>query len=323
MRNHKFKILIILILVSFLNGYSKKQFIFPVLKGHYFGQKPPGLTPEIFAPGIISTIHKEHSSLAFSPDGKEIYWSIWPKSIGKKRKPQQIMYTKVEKGYWKKPEIASFSGQYMDGGPCFSPNGKILYFYSKRPLKKGDKPQKYLDIWMVKRTKSGWLEPQPMPSPINSEFNDASPFIDKSGNFYLSRKTKESIYNDIFFHRIKNGKYLKGQKLSINMASARESSFAVSKDDSYILFTSDDREFKDGKRIRGDRNMMVSFKNKDGKWGKAINAGKVFNEKKARFPSFSFDGKYVFFTRYDKNGNEDFYWVDTKIIEKLRPKSLK
>ena len=26
----------------------------PVLKGPYFGQKPPGATPEVFAPGIVS-----------------------------------------------------------------------------------------------------------------------------------------------------------------------------------------------------------------------------------------------------------------------------
>ena len=46
---------------------------FPVLKGPYLGQKPPGMTPEVFAPGIISTEHKEHSTLAFSPDGTEIF----------------------------------------------------------------------------------------------------------------------------------------------------------------------------------------------------------------------------------------------------------
>jgi hypothetical protein len=33
----------------------------------------------------------------------------------------------------------------------------------------------------------------------------------------------------------------------------------------------------------------------------------------------SCDGKYLFFTRYDKNWNEDIYWVDAKIIEELKP----
>jgi len=29
--------------------------VFPVLKGPYLGQKPPGFKPELFAPGIITT----------------------------------------------------------------------------------------------------------------------------------------------------------------------------------------------------------------------------------------------------------------------------
>ena len=36
-------------------GIHAQQENFPVLKGPYLGQKPPGLTPEIFAPEIISS----------------------------------------------------------------------------------------------------------------------------------------------------------------------------------------------------------------------------------------------------------------------------
>jgi hypothetical protein len=47
----------------------------PVLKGEYLGQKLPGTTPEIFAPGIVSTTQGEFNA-AFSPDGKEFYFSV-------------------------------------------------------------------------------------------------------------------------------------------------------------------------------------------------------------------------------------------------------
>ena len=46
---------------------------FSLLKGPYLGQKPPGMTPEIFAPGIISTNLDERIA-AFTPDGKEFYF---------------------------------------------------------------------------------------------------------------------------------------------------------------------------------------------------------------------------------------------------------
>lgn len=39
------------------NSYGQDEF--PVLESPYLGQEPPGLTPEIFAPGIISTEHHE------------------------------------------------------------------------------------------------------------------------------------------------------------------------------------------------------------------------------------------------------------------------
>src|SRR5690606_18870087 len=44
----------------------------PLLEGPYLGQKPPGLIPEAFAPGIVTTEHYEFSGV-FTPDQKEFY----------------------------------------------------------------------------------------------------------------------------------------------------------------------------------------------------------------------------------------------------------
>jgi hypothetical protein len=43
---------------------------FTKLTGPYLGQKPPGMTDALFAPGYVSTGYFEHSSPTFSPDGK-------------------------------------------------------------------------------------------------------------------------------------------------------------------------------------------------------------------------------------------------------------
>jgi hypothetical protein len=45
------------------------QDYFPVLKGPYLGQKPPGMTAEIFAPGIISTENFGEAGGAFAKNG--------------------------------------------------------------------------------------------------------------------------------------------------------------------------------------------------------------------------------------------------------------
>lgn len=60
----------------FLNACnSKKQKAndsnFPPLEDRYLGQKPPGLTPEIFAPGIVSTEEHLETQVVFLPDMTE------------------------------------------------------------------------------------------------------------------------------------------------------------------------------------------------------------------------------------------------------------
>ena len=47
---------------------------FPELTGVYLGQSEPGLSPEIFAPNIISTGMSELNA-CFSPDFSEFLWA--------------------------------------------------------------------------------------------------------------------------------------------------------------------------------------------------------------------------------------------------------
>ncbi|MBE0664240.1 MAG: hypothetical protein IH584_00350, partial [Candidatus Aminicenantes bacterium] len=56
-------------------GVQAQKSEFPKLSGPYLGQKPPGLTPKIFAPGIVSSKDNYEFKIAFTPDGKEIYFT--------------------------------------------------------------------------------------------------------------------------------------------------------------------------------------------------------------------------------------------------------
>ncbi len=73
---------------------------FPVLKGPYLGQKPLGLKPEVFAPGIVSTKAYELHG-CFSPDGKEFFTTRRPTFEGD---DNQLMLMKEEDGTWTKPD---------------------------------------------------------------------------------------------------------------------------------------------------------------------------------------------------------------------------
>jgi hypothetical protein len=90
--------------------------------------------------------------------------------------------------------------------------------------------------------------------------------------------------------------------------------------------------------------LYICFKNKEGGWSKAKNMGdKINSYYKDMAPIATSDGKYLFFSsnrrkvlnmadknlKYQnivdalnspQNGSQDVYWVDAKIIDKLRQK---
>ncbi len=69
--------LVILVLTGLILAQKSEKIKsdFPLLKGLYLGQKAPGLKPEIFAPGIVSTSSGIEFALTISSDGSQIYFS--------------------------------------------------------------------------------------------------------------------------------------------------------------------------------------------------------------------------------------------------------
>ena len=77
-----------------------------IVEGPYFGQEPPGMTAEVFAPGIVSTEHGEFCSM-FSADGKEFIESgVYT------YQPQDTSTTVTIR--WSKSKDGSLVGEYTD-----------------------------------------------------------------------------------------------------------------------------------------------------------------------------------------------------------------
>ena len=84
MRNYNF-IILILVFTMFFNSCNTKKNESknkdsPTVVSPYFGQKPPGLIPEVFAPGIVSLKERVQGSVSFSPDLDEMYFSAKKKA---------------------------------------------------------------------------------------------------------------------------------------------------------------------------------------------------------------------------------------------------
>src|SRR3569832_1591751 len=110
--------------------------------------------PQIFQEGVISRGDYE-SHPAFSPTGDTLYFIKCSFDL----KLSAIYVSYKHSGQWSEPQVAPFSGKYMDADPFVTRDGKALFFMSNRPLKDGDAPRDYTDIWKVNITKNGLSEP--------------------------------------------------------------------------------------------------------------------------------------------------------------------
>ena len=274
----------------------------------YFGLTPPGLIPEVFAPGIVSdSSWAEHCQLAVSPKGDEIYWSAWssqyPPADTSKKNSEQIYFSEFKEGSWTKPALAEFTKDHLtnlNGGPVFSPDGSRLYFYSvDRPGGFGD-----MDTWYVDRTETGWSKPINVGEPYNSSGDDWTPIFTSLGNAYKN-------FGRTIKYKYENGTFSNPDTIVIYEGFRPIFPVFISPDESYALF---DAVKEDG---FGHLDLYISFKNENNHWKYPINMGnKINSEVWERFPMVSPDGKYFFFMKHTKT--QDFFWVSTEIFTDLK-----
>ncbi|MCP4181481.1 MAG: hypothetical protein GY756_27270 [bacterium] len=301
------------------------------LSGPYLGQKLPGTTPEIFAPGIISTDMYERD-LTITPDGKEIYFTV---QLGPRHKwKSHIVCVEQINGVWSKPEVASFSGQYSDIEPFIQFDGKKMYFISNRPLVEGEKNKYRTNMWYVDKTEKGWSEPKPVGEPINGNGPVFFPSITKSGTMYFTRGTEdksELIYRSKFI----DGSFTEPELLpkEINATKYQYNTF-ISPDEDFLIVPTN----IENNTFGGGSDYYISFRDENDNWSELINLGdKINNAGSDHSPSLSPDGKYFFFQReawaehltkkslkYNDlidihNGGGDIYWVDAEVIKSLNP----
>jgi hypothetical protein len=282
---------------------------FPILRGSYLGQKPPGMTPEIFAPGIVSLAHDLHSTIVFSPDMTEAYWVTMPKF--------EIMTMKLENGRWTPPEIAPFSSKLYDDVPFFSPDGKKLFFISNRPLSGKGEPTKE-NIWFMERKDEGWSEPKPIDPIVNALEMHWQFSLDSKGNLYFgSGRADGKGKNDIYYSCYVNERYTTPKNLgdSINTDEWELCPF-ISPDGNFLIFSRSDKN-------SNNTDLYVSFLKKDATWTQAKNMGdKINSSKHELYPIVSPDGKFLFFISL-RDESKSVYWVNAKVIENLKPNELK
>ena len=293
--------IVMLFAASAFNSASYSQDEIPGSEALYFGQKLPGLTPEIFAPGVVSVDGRYEFGISFSPDLDEMYFSVQ-----KEGETADILFSKLDNKKWGPIQKADFTKGEKAGEmePFLSLDGKQIYFTAYNSDFTDTK------IWFANRVNNGWGNAIKLDSPVNDEevFNSV---LAKNGDLFYTDIFKSKTY----YSASKNGKYPEVQEVTIEFGVHG----FISPSQDYLLVDTRNKEDKN----RKDRDIYVYFKNEDGTWSAPKSLGETVNSNvNETVPSVTPDGKYLFFSRYNEEGGfSNFYWVDAKIIESLRPES--
>jgi hypothetical protein len=316
MLNRKLYLLVILTLFAITTCKTQEVQIsetdFSHLKGPYLGQKPPGMTPELFAPGIITTDISE----GCSGWGNDMEYFIFQRWID--RKPRLYIMNQ-NNGIWSAPELLPFVDKYQVGDFTIAPNGKTMVFASNIFLDEIGSEGEGGNIWIVEKTDTGWTEPKHIGLEINTKYHDSYPCLTPNNNLYFfSRRPGGYGDSDLYMSEFIEGKYQAPNNLGPKLNTKyHEWDTYTAPDESYVIYCS---TMPDG---LGDDDLYVTFKTGDGSWSDPVHMGNEINtEKSENRPYVSPDGKYFFYTSTIR-GNRDIYWVDAKIIEDLKPKELK
>ncbi len=264
--------------------------------GPYFGQEPPGLTPTLFASGIVSLPNMSEIRVTFSPDGNECFFT---RSSPNNAYPWHLYYTKCVNNVWTPPALAPFHPQQGDftGQPFFSSDGNKLYFSSNA--------NGTTQIWVVHRTAQGWGSPQLLPSPINVNNGNTvyySETLDGTAYFPSNRPGGKGLL-DIWRTRQVTGQSLEVENLGATInTSDYDYDVCVDPRGYYLLFA------RAG-------SVFLCYSDGKGGWRTPVNMNTLvpgFDTGGADGPSISPDGKYLFWRRY-YGGPPDIYWVANPI----------
>ena len=299
------------------------------LTGPYLGQRPPGMEPALFAPGLVSTGWHE-LSITFSPSADELFFY----ATGPAYEPRMILHAGLENGVWSTPREAVFSGPgRTDSYPFVTPDGNSVFFCSSRPSAKSGTRGHRREFWFVERSGVGWTEPHKVDFGRDLEGIVAFPSVAANGNLYFNG-ILDSPSSDIYVSRFENGRYHTPESLgpTVNSGAGNHHPF-IAPDESYLLFDSHREE-----DTFGANDLFISLRQEDGTWSAAKNLGPKVNTSFGDMsPYVSADGKYLFFTssrtaadllpagplNYGEinrrlhspgNGLQDIYWVSTEAI---------
>ncbi|MCA9728108.1 MAG: T9SS type A sorting domain-containing protein [Candidatus Eisenbacteria bacterium] len=272
--------------------------------GLYLGETPPGTTPEVFAPGIISLPDRYEYCIVFSPDLSEcvfgitnLTWSVFT-----------MFYTSMDAdSVWSATTGAPFQGVGDGLMATYARDGSRVLFASSRPS------YPPVNLWSSARNAGGWDPPVLVPDPVSSAGDEFGPTLTADGTLYfVSTRAGGAGEGDLYRSVPVGGEYTTVENLGppINTAS-NEGAPYIADDESFLIFES----ARPGGY--GQSDLYISYRQGDS-WTEPQNLGPTINTEQIEDgPFLSPDGKYLFFNRrqaYVTTTQTDVWWVDASVL---------
>lgn len=191
---------------------------------------------------------------------------------------------------WGPSAAAPFSGTGFDKEPYFSPDGRRLFFASRRTFD-GAPANPEFDLWVVERTPSGWGSPRRLGDAVNTAAYENYPAVTANGTLYFARRN-DATRNDLYRAEFTGGNYARAERLPDGINTARtDADPFIAPDESYIIFSSD----RPGGAGQGD---LYFARRQGNRWSTPRSLGPAVNTGDYEYtPFISPDGQWLYFSR--------------------------
>ncbi len=171
---------------------------------------------------------------------------------------------------------STVNSEFDDYSPVLSPDGKTMYFTSRRPvgrkLRTDRNDHKYFEnIFVSRKVGEIWSSAEPIEGRVNSKTHEATAGILPDGNtLYVYRGDKGG---DLFESNFEKGRWSRPQKLprALRSRGTQETSIVFTSDGNRVYFISDRPGGFGGKDI------WTSGRNERGRWSEPVNLGSMVN----------------------------------------------
>ena len=214
------------------------------------------------------------SAPTFSPDGNTVYFG---------RSTSEASFILVSHRFeagWTTPEIAPFSGQWLDMEPAMAPDGSYLIFASNRPARDGEgpvdgsvggkaQPGKGAHLWRVDRQGAGWGDPVRLSARINTSGSIYAPSVAADGTLFFMKPSVRTGRFQLFSAARSGADYVEPAPLPFSDGSTTDVDPAVAPDQAFIVFGS-------GRRANADIDLYIAMR-EGASWSAPRYLGDVVN----------------------------------------------